>query len=143
MLAVSENAGCGKTESIRQRAFELRKGVVTVPLSGPLNLSDFIKRLLEQKWRSFDCLHLDVGPTQPLELLDDVLVQLSLFGMVEANAKLAVVPGDYLFVELANLATGLRDLTITKLVKPESSSFQMSSFLDRDSLAPVRLVGVL
>ena len=51
-----------------------RKAAVAVPLSGPLNMGNFIERLLMQKWRACDCLHLDIGPTHELDLLDDILV---------------------------------------------------------------------
>ena len=47
---------------------------MTVPLSGPLNMGNFIERLLMQKWRAFDCLHLDIGLTHEVDLLDDILV---------------------------------------------------------------------
>ena len=49
---------------------------MTVPLSGPLNMGNFIERLLMQmqKWRSCDCLHLDIGLTHEVDLLDDILV---------------------------------------------------------------------
>ena len=48
---------------------------MTVPLSGPLNMGNFIERLLMQmqKWRPCDCLHLDIGLTHEVDLLDDIL----------------------------------------------------------------------
>eukprot|EP00435_Cladocopium_sp_Y103_P034253 s610_g8.t2 len=129
VCVVSDDAGCGKTEMVRQRAFALRKAAVTVPLSGPLNMGNFIERLLMQKWRACDCLHLDIGPTHELDLLDDILVQISFFGCVEADSKIAVVPRDYTFVELANLSTrALRDLTISILVTPSVARFDINQF---------------
>eukprot|EP00434_Breviolum_minutum_P031940 symbB.v1.2.028246.t1/scaffold2978.1/size66007/3 len=130
VCVLSDDAGCGKTETVRQRAFALKKVPQTVPLSGPLNVSNFIQRLLMRKWRSHDCLHLDIGPTKELDLLDDILVQISFWGVVQAESKLAMVPRDYTFVELANVSTGvLRNLTISSLVSPTIAKFDISAFL--------------
>ncbi|CAK9110699.1 unnamed protein product [Durusdinium trenchii] len=90
---------------------------------------DFMQRLLLQKWRGCDCLHLDIGPTQEQDILDDILVQISLWGCLQAESMIAVVPRDYTFIELANLSTPvLLELTVCSLVSLTKADFEMCSF---------------
>ena len=116
----SRDAGCGKTEVIRQRAFARKKLPVTVPLSGPLKMVDLIKRLLGQEWQRFHCLHLDIGPTEDVDFLDDILVQMSFWGCIQADSMIAMIPHEYTFIELANLSSpilcGLAVLRFSDLV---------------------------
>ncbi|CAJ1333582.1 unnamed protein product [Effrenium voratum] len=129
VCVVSEDAGCGKSETIRQRAFAQRKLPITVPLSGPLRLGSFIRRLLAQKWHAHSCLHLDIGPTDELDLLNDLLIQISFWGCVQAESDIAVVPCSFTFVELANLSTPvLRKLAFCNLVSPKAVRFSLDSF---------------
>ena len=132
MLVTSEEAGCGKTETIRQRAFAQQKVPVNIPVSGPLDVADLVHRLLDVEWRPFHCLHLDVGPTLQPEMLSDTLTQLSLWGVVQAtqgDASICVLPCSGTFVELANLSTRLLlDLPFCRLVSPKSVRFDMRAF---------------
>ena len=145
MVVTSEEAGCGKTETVRQRAFAQRKVPVTIPLSGPLDVADLVHRLLSVEWCPFHCLHLDVGPTLQPEILSDILTQLSLWGVVQAtqaDGTICVMPCSGTFVELANLSTRLLlDLPFCRLVSPKRVRFDMRAFQVSDCpRSPVQVV---
>ncbi|CAE7349564.1 RNF213 [Symbiodinium sp. CCMP2592] len=142
MIVESEEAGCGKTELIRQRAFASQKVPVTVPLSGPLDVADLITRLLGRSWQPYDCLHLEIGPTEQPELLSDMLTQLSLWGVLQSGASFCMVPCSSTFVELANLSSPiLRTLPFRNLVMPKVVRFSVRSLQVSDCpRSPVQVV---
>ncbi|CAE8620350.1 unnamed protein product [Polarella glacialis] len=127
----SEDAGCGKTETVRQRAHARKKTPLSVPLSGPLKASLLVRRLLEIDWRSFHCLHLDVGHSPAPKLLSDVLVQLALWGVLQAGAEVFTLPCNTVFVELGNLSDQglLLDLPFCSLFPPLDMRFSWARFI--------------
>ena len=142
MIVESEEAGCGKTELIRQRAFASQKVPVTVPISGPLDVADLITRLLGTSWQPYHCLHLEIGPSEQPELLSDILTQLSLWGVLQSGANFCMVPCSSTFVELANLSSPiLRTLPFRNLVMPKVVRFSIRSLQVSDCpRSPVQVV---
>ena len=102
--------GLGKTESIREKAASNKRGVLTVPISGPISRRALVKKLCTLKLRPFDSLHFDVGEVDDAQFLDVFLFQLIVTGMVSSGTTFYHLPTKYIFIEIANtLHHWLRD----------------------------------
>ncbi|KAK3579949.1 hypothetical protein CHS0354_020846, partial [Potamilus streckersoni] len=140
----SDVPGLGKTETIRQRAHEQGKGVVTFHISGPLNKPKLVERLANLRVRSHHVLHIDIGNIENLMELDAFLFEIIILGFASAGRSYVCLPTKQIFIEIANTINHqLKDVLQTAMsFKRENLSWQdyKDFIVSIDINSPVQVV---
>jgi len=95
------------------------------------------------EWKSWHCLHLDVGPIINTSIVSDALIQLCLLGVIQSTCSVFKMPCSMVLVELANLSgTDLRkQLPCIELFPRTQVSFNLRSFVvSREPESPTQIV---
>ncbi|XP_022802189.1 uncharacterized protein LOC111339738 isoform X1 [Stylophora pistillata] len=143
-VVTSELPGLGKTEYIFADASRWEKGVVTVPISGPLSRRNLINQLASLRIKERDCIHLDIGEVDDPIALDTFLFELIVVGMVSSGTVIYHLPTKHVYIEIANTLTDwLRDsLPVTKCFKPIYIKFDEYKryLVSQESSSPIQVV---
>ena len=119
-MVTSDLPGVGKTEAIHEHAASYKKKVLTVPISGPLSRKNLLKRLSGLSVSPHECIHFDVGEVDDPLVLDTMMFELVVVGMMSCGTELFHLPTKHVYIEIANtLRHWLQDsLPITKCFSP-------------------------
>ena len=103
----SDSSGQGKTEFIYNKSqesesLELKKGVVTFHISGPVSKLTLVKKLCSLNIHAGHVLHIDVGMISNPHVLDIFLFELLVLGYVSAGTTSFFLPTSNVFIEVAN-----------------------------------------
>ena len=120
-MVTSDLPGVGKTEFIREHAASKHKRILTIPISGPLSRKTLVKALCGLKFQTYECIHFDVGEVDDPSLLDTLIFELVVVGMVSCGTDLFHLPTKHVYIEIANtLRHWLQDsLPVTKCFFPK------------------------
>ena len=143
-MVTSDLPGAGKTEAIHELAASQKKKVVTVPISGPLNRKNLVRRLSGLQFRPFECIHFDVGEVDDPSILDIFFFELVAVGMVSFGTDVFHLPTHHVYIEIANtLSHWLRDsLAVTKCFSTlhiKSNGYK-DLIVSQEPLSPIQVV---
>ena len=115
-MVTSDLPGVGKTEFIHEHAASKHKRILTIPISGPVSRKTLVKVLCGLKFQTYECIHFDVGEVDDPSLLDTLIFELVVVGMVSCGTDLFHLPTKHVYIEIANtLRHWLQDsLPVTK-----------------------------
>jgi hypothetical protein len=127
VLVTSRIAGLGKSTYIRNQALRLDKQLIKFPISGTINIETLTDRLRDKRIQSTPSsivLHLDIGPVENVQQLDEFLYCLLLFRCFRLRQMPVCVPVDipiYIEVDSSSyLAKLIDNITIFKyLIKKD------------------------
>ncbi|CAH3117502.1 unnamed protein product, partial [Pocillopora meandrina] len=143
-MVTSDLPGVGKTEAIHEHAASYKKKVLTVPISGPLSRKNLLKRLSGLSVSSHECIHFDVGEVDDPLVLDTMMFELIVVGMMSCGTELFHLPTKHVYIEIANtLRHWLQDsLPITKCFSPLHKNLVGYGDLvvSQEPLSPVQVV---
>ena len=119
-MVTSDLPGVGKTEAIHEHAASCKKKALTVPISGPLSRKNLLRRLSTLNVSPNECIHFDVGEVDDPLVLDTMMFELVVVGMMSCGTELFHLPTKHVYIEIANtLRHWLQDsLPITKCFSP-------------------------
>ena len=119
-MVTSDLPGVGKTENIHEHAASRKMKVVTIPISGPMSRKNLVKRLSGLQFGPYECIHFDVGEVDDPSVLDTLIFELVIVGMVSSGTDLFHLPTKHVYIEIANtLRHWLQDsLPVTKCFSP-------------------------
>lgn len=143
-IVTSDLPGVGKTEAIYEHAASRKKKTVTVPISGPLSRKHLVKRLSGLTVCPHECIHFDVGEVDDPLVLDTLMFELVVVGMVSSGTELFHLPTKHVYIEIANtLRHWLQDsLPVTKCFSP--LRIQLDGYKDlvvsQEPLSPIQVV---
>ena len=120
-MVTSDLPGVGKTEFVHEHAASKHKRILTIPISGPLSRKTLVKVLCGLKFQKYECIHFDVGEVDDPSLLDTLIFELLVVGMVSCGTDLFHLPTKHVYIEIANtLRHWLQDsLPVTKCFFPK------------------------
>ena len=120
-MVTSDLPGVGKTEFIHEHAASKNKKVLTIPISGPVSRKSLVKMLCGLTFAKYECIHFDVGEVNDPSVLDTLIFELVIVGMVSAGTDLFHLPTKHVYIEIANtLRHWLQDsLPVTKCFSPK------------------------
>ena len=143
-MVTSDLPGVGKTEAIYEHAASRKKKTVTIPISGPLSRKHLVKRLSGLTVGPHECIHFDVGEVDDPLVLDTLIFELVVVGMVSSGTELFHLPTKHVYIEIANtLRHWLQDsLPVTKCFSPVQ--IKLDGYKDlvvsQDPLSPIQVV---
>ncbi|KAJ7381011.1 hypothetical protein OS493_004606 [Desmophyllum pertusum] len=143
-MVTSDLPGVGKTEAIHEHAASCKKKVLTVPISGPLSRKHLVKRLSSLHVYPHECIHFDVGEVDDPLVLDTLMFELVVVGMVSSGTELFHLPTKHIYIEIANtLRHWLQDsLPVTKCFSP--LHIKLNGYNDlvvsQEPLSPIQVV---
>ena len=120
-MVTSDLPGVGNTEFVHEHAASKHKRILTIPISGPLSRKTLVKVLCGLKFQKYECIHFDVGEVDDPSLLDTLIFELVVVGMVSCGTDLFHLPTKHVYIEIANtLRHWLQDsLPVTKCFFPK------------------------
>lgn len=143
-MVTSDLPGVGKTEAIHEHAASYKKKVLSVPISGPLSRKNLLKRLSGLSVSPHECIHFDVGEVDDPLVLDTMMFELVVVGMMSCGTELFHLPTKHVYIEIANtLRHWLQDsLPITKCFSPLHKNLVGYGDLvvSQEPLSPVQVV---
>ena len=143
-MVTSNLPGVGKTETIYEHAASWKKKTVTIPISGPLSRKHLVKRLSGLTVCPHECIHFDIGEVDDPLVLDTLMFELIVVGMVSSGTELFHLPTRHVYVEIANtLRHWLQDsLPVTKCFSP--LHVKLDGYRDlvvsQEPLSPIQVV---
>ena len=143
-MVTSDLPGVGKTETIYEHAASRKMKTVTIPISGPLSRKHLVKRLSGLTVCPHECIHFDVGEVDDPLILDTLMFELIVVGMVSSGTDLFHLPTKHVYVEIANtLRHWLQDsLPVTKCFSP--LHVKLDGYRDlvvsQEPLSPIQVV---
>lgn len=143
-MVTSDLPGVGKTEAIYEHAASRKKKTVTIPISGPLSRKHLVKRLSGLTVCPHECIHFDVGEVDDPLVLDTLIFELVVVGMVSSGTELFHLPTKHVYIEIANtLRHWLQDsLPVTKCFSP--MHIKLDGYRDlavsQEPLSPIQVV---
>ncbi|XP_068731188.1 uncharacterized protein [Montipora capricornis] len=143
-MVTSDLAGVGKTEAIYEHAASRKKKIVTIPISGPLSRKHLVKRLSGLTVGPHECIHFDVGEVDDPLVLDTLMFELVVVGMLSSGTELFHLPTKHVYIEIANtLRHWLQDsLPVTKCFSPVH--IKLDGYEDlvvsQEPLSPIQVV---
>ena len=143
-MVTSDLPGVGKTEAIYEHAAFRKKKTVTIPISGPLSRNHLVKRLSGLTVRPHECIHFDVGEVDDPLVLDTLMFELVVVGMLSSGTELFHLPTKHVYIEIANtLRHWLQDsLPVTKCFSP--MHLKLDGYKDlvvsQEPLSPIQVV---
>ena len=143
-MVTSDLPGVGKTEAIHEHAVSCKKKALTVPISGPLSRKNLLKRLSGLRVSPHECIHFDVGEVDDPLVLDTMMFELIVVGMLSCGTDLFHLPTKHVYIEIANtLRHWLQDsLPITKCFSPLHINLvgYRDLVVSQEPLSPVQVV---
>ena len=143
-MVTSDLPGVGKTEAIHEHAASRKKKALTVPISGPLSRKNLLKRLSGLCLSSHECIHFDVGEVDDPLVLDTLMFELVVVGMISSGTELFHLPTKHVYIEIANtLRHWLQDsLPVTKCFSPLHINVDgyKDLVVSQEPLSPVQVV---
>ena len=142
-MVTSSVPGLGKTEHIKQAAFEKRCVVKTVSISGPFSREMLVSRLQEQKLRSVDLLHIDISEIDDAHFLDACLFEYIFLGCFCSGTKVACLPSKYISIEVANTVQNylVDSLIVLSSFKRKYLHWDIDNFIvSNEILSPIQTV---
>ena len=143
-MVTSDLPGVGKTEAIYEHAASQKKKTVTIPISGPLSRKHLVKRLSGLTVGPHECIHFDIGEVDDPLVLDTLMFELVVVGMLSSGTELFHLPTKHVYIEIANtLRHWLQDsLPVTKCFSPVH--IKLDGYKDlvvsQESLSPIQVV---
>ena len=143
-MVTSDLPGVGKTEAIYEHAASRKKKTVTIPISGPLSRKHLVKRLSGLTVGPHECIHFDVGEVDDPLVLDTLMFELIVVGMLSSGTDLFHLPTKHIYIEIANtLRHWLQDsLPVTKCFSP--LHIKLDGYKDlvvsQEPLSPIQVV---
>ena len=101
-MVTSDLPGIGKTKFIHEHAASKHKRILTIPISGPVSRKTLVKVLCGLKFQTYECIHFDVGEVDDPSLLDTLIFELVVVGMVSCGTDLFHLPTKHVYIEIAN-----------------------------------------
>ena len=143
-MVTSDLPGVGKTEAIYEHAASRKKKTVTIPISGPLSRKHIVKRVSGLTVGPNECIHFDVGEVDDPLVLDTLMFELVVVGMLSSGTELFHLPTKHVYIEIANtLRHWLQDaLPVTKCFSP--MHIKLDGYKDlvvsQEPLSPIQVV---
>ncbi|XP_033124618.1 uncharacterized protein LOC117122951 [Anneissia japonica] len=101
-VVTSSQPGLGKTEYIRDLAFQKNLGVRSMPVSGPIAKEVLVEQLKAQAGMPKEVLHIDVSTVSDPQLLDTFLFEVVVLGMAVSGTHICLTPTKGIVMEVAN-----------------------------------------
>lgn len=143
-MVTSDLPGVGKTEFVHEHAASKHKRILTIPISGPLSRKTLVKVLCGLKFQKYECIHFDVGEVDDPSLLDTLIFELVVVGMVSCGTDLFHLPTKHVYIEIANtLRHWLQDsLPVTKCFFPKHIKLDgyENLFVSQEPLSALQVV---
>lgn len=143
-MVTSDLPGVGKTEAIYEHAASRKKKTVTIPISGPLSRKHLVKRLSSLTVGPHECIHFDVGEVDDPLVLDTLMFELVVVGMLSSGTELFHLPTKHVYIEIANtLRHWLQDsLPVAKCFSPVHIKLDGYEGLvvSQEPLSPIQVV---
>lgn len=102
VVFTSDSPGVGKTEEIYNLAASQEKGVKSLHVSGAIQRSQIIQRLMKLDLNPYDILHIEIGLNDKPEELDVFLFELLVLRYVSYSSVSYVLPETIIAIEVTN-----------------------------------------
>ncbi|XP_022802163.1 uncharacterized protein LOC111339713 [Stylophora pistillata] len=143
-MVTSDLPGVGKTEAIHEHAASCKKKDLTLPIRGPLSRKNLLKRLSGLSVSPHECIHFDIGEVDDPLVLDSMMFELVVVGMMSCGTELFHLPTKHVYIEIANtLKHWLQNsLPITKCFSPLHVNLvgYKDLVVSQEPLSPVQVV---
>ncbi|KAJ4457995.1 putative e3 ubiquitin-protein ligase [Paratrimastix pyriformis] len=143
LSVTSEASGVGKTQAIHEHAFERSLDLVTFLISGSLSHQNLVEHLCELSLRPHQALHLDICSVMNPDVLNMLLFQLLVVGMVASGPSFFYLPSNPIYIEVASTPGGslASQLHIHTFFETRCLDFVMDRFVaSQELLSPVQVV---
>ena len=101
-VVTSSQPGLGKTEYIKDAAYNRNMRVRTFPISGPISKDDLVDELRSLSMTRYHVLHVDASPVSDPGLLDIFLFEMIVIGISVSGTKMCSFPTNKIVIEVAN-----------------------------------------